>query len=326
MRHRNYHKGILLSTDFFLTDNEYSGSGKVSFSTLTSSIASNTVFSNTYASKALAVTNVAYDSANAKFTQTVNGAAQDIISINTLQQLVNTDTHYTSKIIVGASSSATENAIASNGSVYINVIENNTIRSSNNIKGFGGITVTSDSNGDITIVGTSSGGSVASIATGVGLTGGPITTSGTIKTNLSSELSLGTIGVTSNLYAIGVDDNGYLAVSIPGSNTDTLVTQTATTTNADYEILFSATADNTTRTEEARKAGNLTFNPSTGTLSATTFNGTSGSLTGNLTIGGSASVGASTNYSNAIIRNIILSNTVPLSSVGGNGDVCIVYS
>lgn len=52
------------------------------------------------------------------------------------------------------------------------------------------------------------------------------------------------------------------------SKTDSHVTQTATTTNADYEVLFSATADNTTRTETARKNSNLKFNPSTGMLNA----------------------------------------------------------
>jgi hypothetical protein len=52
------------------------------------------------------------------------------------------------------------------------------------------------------------------------------------------------------------------------SKTDSKVTQTATTTDANYEVLFSATADNTTRTETARKNSNLKFNPSTGMLSA----------------------------------------------------------
>ena len=51
------------------------------------------------------------------------------------------------------------------------------------------------------------------------------------------------------------------------------VTQTATTTNANYEVLFSATADNTTRTEGARKNNNLKFNPSTGNLQTTQLNG-----------------------------------------------------
>ena len=49
--------------------------------------------------------------------------------------------------------------------------------------------------------------------------------------------------------------------------TDNKVTQTATTTSAAYEILFSSTADNTTRTESARKTSTLTYNPSTKALS-----------------------------------------------------------
>ena len=62
--------------------------------------------------------------------------------------------------------------------------------------------------------------------------------------------------------------------------TDAKVKQTATTTDADYEILFSSTADNTTRTAGARKNSNLTFNPSTGTLTTTKF---VGELSGNAT-------------------------------------------
>lgn len=58
------------------------------------------------------------------------------------------------------------------------------------------------------------------------------------------------------------------------SDTDNKVTQTATTTNASYEVLFSGTADNTTRTEGAGKNSNLTFNPSTGRLTATEVSAT----------------------------------------------------
>ena len=58
-------------------------------------------------------------------------------------------------------------------------------------------------------------GTVTSIATGVGLTGGTITTSGTIKTKLKSEtastLDSAAMGATaSRQYAVGVDKNGYL--------------------------------------------------------------------------------------------------------------------
>ena len=56
-------------------------------------------------------------------------------------------------------------------------------------------------------------------------------------------------------------------------DSNTNVKQTATTTSANYEVLFSATADNTTRTEGARKNSNLLFNPSTGNLQATQLNG-----------------------------------------------------
>lgn len=56
-------------------------------------------------------------------------------------------------------------------------------------------------------------------------------------------------------------------------NTDTKVSQTVTTTNATYEVLFSVSTGNTTKTEGARKNNNLTFNPSTGNLSVTKING-----------------------------------------------------
>jgi hypothetical protein len=67
-------------------------------------------------------------------------------------------------------------------------------------------------------------------------------------------------------------------VSVPW--TDTKVKQTAdnSSTGTGFEVLFSATGDNTTRTEGSRKSNKLTFQPSTGTLTATKF---SGPLTGN---------------------------------------------
>lgn len=64
-----------------------------------------------------------------------------------------------------------------------------------------------------------------------------------------------------------------LGYTPPTSDTNNAVTQTATTTSADYEVLFSATADNTTRTEGARKNSNLKFNPSTGNLTVASVNG-----------------------------------------------------
>ena len=72
---------------------------------------------------------------------------------------------------------------------------------------------------------------------------------------------------------------------------DHSVTQTAdnSSTGTGYEVLFSATADNTTRTEGARKSNKLTFQPSTGTLTATKF---SGELAGNASTASAAQSGS----------------------------------
>ena len=87
-----------------------------------------------------------------------------------------TDTHYTANLITGASATATENAaIPPNdptASVYMNLVENGTVRNSHKIAGAGSIRVSTDSDGGININssgtaislnGTSKAGSTASI-------------------------------------------------------------------------------------------------------------------------------------------------------------------
>lgn len=54
---------------------------------------------------------------------------------------------------------------------------------------------------------------------------------------------------------------------------DKKVEQVNTTTNSSYRILFSNSADDTTKTEGARKSAKLLFNPSTGALTATALIG-----------------------------------------------------
>lgn len=61
------------------------------------------------------------------------------------------DTHYATGLKVGATSYATANAAATNGNVYLNVMDNYTVRDSHKIVGSGATTVTSDANGVITI-------------------------------------------------------------------------------------------------------------------------------------------------------------------------------
>lgn len=64
-------------------------------------------------------------------------------------------------------------------------------------------------------------------------------------------------------------DGTYWIMNDYKIDTDTKVTQTATSTNSTYEVLFSNSANNTTETAGARKNNNLTFNPSSGTLDCT---------------------------------------------------------
>ena len=96
-----------------------------------------------------------------------------------------------------------------------------------------------------------------------------------------------TTATSSGLYKIASTAQGHIAsltavtkaditaLGIPASdtNTDTKVTQTNTTGSADYRVLFSENANDTTQDAGARKSSKLKFNPSTGNLQSTQFNG-----------------------------------------------------
>ena len=76
------------------------------------------------------------------------------VSISSIQMPSNPNTNKTSKNVVGASSSANANAaVTTNGSVYLNHLEDSSVTSSHNIVGSGTVSVTSDANGKITITG-----------------------------------------------------------------------------------------------------------------------------------------------------------------------------
>ena len=142
-------------------------------------------------------------------------------------------------------------------------------------------------------------------------------------------------GKASGLYKITTDDAGHVTgatavtksditdLGIPGSdtNTDTKVTQTASSTNANYEVLFSATADNTTRTEAARKCSSIKANPSTGTLIATKFAKTNGTSAQFLMADGSTQTLSSITDSAVPIGTIVMwpSATAPTGWLICNG-------
>ena len=94
--------------------------------------------------------------------------------------------------------------------------------------------------------------------------------------------------IESNTHVAGITRSGttFTATNSQGDtlftfdqkddNTDTKVSQTLTSTNANYPLLFGNTATSSTTatlTEAARRNNSLYLNPSTGTITATNFSG-----------------------------------------------------
>lgn len=86
----------------------------------------------------------------------VTGATKVVKSDITALGIPGSDTHYTSNLIVGTSSSAVANSATANGTTFLNLVENGSVRNSHQIKGAGATTVSTDANGVITITSTDS--------------------------------------------------------------------------------------------------------------------------------------------------------------------------
>ncbi len=92
---------------------------------------------------------------------------------------------------------------------------------------------------------TSNTGTVTKVSTGAGLTGGDVTTTGTIKANLTSETKLSNAAAdgtetSGRVYPVRLDTNGKLAVNVPWANDDTK--NTAGTTNKTGTKMYLAAA------------------------------------------------------------------------------------
>ena len=74
-------------------------------------------------------------------------------------------------------------------------------------------------------------------------------------------------------------EDGTWATPSYTENTDETVKQTNSSGNANYRVLFSSSADDTTKTEGARKSTGLQFNPSTQTLTVANLSGKASSAT-----------------------------------------------
>ena len=157
------------------------------------------------------------------------------------------------------------------------------------------------------------------------LTGGNVTGAVTFGSSVSvDELTTGVLVVngaasfTNNLQANTI--NGVAVGSSP-KFTDVNVTQTATTTSAAYEVLFSYTADNTTRTEGARKTSTFTYNPNTKELTigtvkikeaSTGFTISGGTTSKTLTVGGDYTLAAAA--AKGVVTSIDTSANLPTSN------------
>lgn len=92
---------------------------------------------------------------NATVTLTQDGTTKGSFTVNQNSNVTidldDTDTHYESKTITGATATATSNAAATQGNLYLNHVENGSVKSSHKIVGEGAVSVFSNSNGMVTI-------------------------------------------------------------------------------------------------------------------------------------------------------------------------------
>lgn len=186
---------------------------------------------------------------------------------------------------------------------------------------------------------TANTGTVTSVATGAGLTGGTITGSGTVKANLTSENKLSNAAAdgtetSGRVYPVRLDKNGKLAVNVPwvDTNTDTnthystsLVvgasngSANAATTNGNTYLMVKD--DNTVRTRLNIK----------GTGATTVTSNASGVITINSTAGSviKANTLSGTTNGNGFLVTSISQNTTVISArcdTPATGCLTLVYS
>lgn len=153
-----------------------------------------------------------------------------------------TDTHHQAKLITvgSATGKAQATTALSNGSVYLNVIENNTVRSSHKITGSGATSVVTDASGNITISSTDNDtkytGSDGITLTGTNFTNSGVrsvstgTTNGTISVNTngtSAEVAVAGLGGAAykavDYYALSGHTHNYAGSSTPGGSATSAV-------------------------------------------------------------------------------------------------------
>ncbi len=167
---------------------------------------------------------------------------------------------------------------------------------------------------------TSNTGTVTSVATGVGLTGGTVTTSGTIKAKLRSETALtvdsaAATTTSGRVYPVAVDKSGYLSVNVPWTDTNTWRGITDSVSTTDSGTSASATAVKTAY-DKAVSAYNLANGKTSNTGTVTSVIAGTGLTGGTITTSGTLSVSYGTTAGTACQGNDSrLSNARPASDV-----------
>ena len=118
------------------------------------------------------------------------------------------------------------------------------------------------------------------------------------------ETFVGKVLISSPYKGEIVASNYTIAKSVPADAklTDENVKQTNTTSSVSYRVLLSGTDDNVTRSEGARKSGNLTFNPNLGILYTKGLNVNNGAviLSSTGAISATAGIAVSGGYSSML--------------------------
>jgi hypothetical protein len=118
------------------------------------------------------------------------------------------DTHWASGTIIGKSNSDIENSAASNTALYLNHVENGSVKNSHKIGGTGGVSASSDKDGNLTITGT------AATVSALGMVKLGSDKKQTVAANTPSSTSYRT-------YPIQNNSSGQLVVNVPWTDTVT---------------------------------------------------------------------------------------------------------
>jgi len=173
----------------------------------------------------------------------------------------NTDTHYTTGLKVGASATATANAAATNGNVYLNVLDNTTVRDSHKVVGSGATSVTSDANGVITISSSNTTYSAASQSSSGLMTADDKKKLDGISSGANAYTHPSATAYASGLYKITTNALGHVTAATAVTKADiTGLGIPASDTNTHYNSNLITGASATATANAAATNGNLYLN------------------------------------------------------------------